>query len=247
MTRPILRIRQSPIACICTRCCAVEHRSRTSRSRVLRPSARPLDALLHRDVGALQLLRHARAAHPVHDRAASRPAASGSTRRRPAPIYGLYTSMVYMTSAARRLDRRPPDRPAARGALRRHPDRARPLQHGRSRRSRPSISGLALIVLGTGLLKGNVSVIVGQLYAPDDHAPRRRLLDLLHGDQPRRVPRAARLRLSRPARQLAPRVRRGRRRHDARPRSSTCSARRHLGDAGLHPAPAAVARGRRAR
>ena len=28
--------------------------------------------------------------------------------------------------------------------------------------------GLFLIVIGTGLLKGNVSVIVGQLYAPDD-------------------------------------------------------------------------------
>src|SRR3712207_7624736 len=31
-----------------------------------------------------------------------------------------------------------------------------------------SYLGLALIVLGTGLLKGNVSVIVGRLYAPDD-------------------------------------------------------------------------------
>ena len=28
--------------------------------------------------------------------------------------------------------------------------------------------GLFLIVLGTGLLKGNVSVIVGQLYSPED-------------------------------------------------------------------------------
>ena len=34
--------------------------------------------------------------------------------------------------------------------------------------------GLFLIVIGTGLLKGNVSVIVGQLYAPEDSAPRRR-------------------------------------------------------------------------
>ena len=45
-------------------------------------------------------------------------------------IYGLYTSMVYMTHAARRLDRRSPDRPAARRALRRHHHRLRPLQHG---------------------------------------------------------------------------------------------------------------------
>ena len=50
-------------------------------------------------------------------------------------------------------------------------------------------------------------------------------------------------------RQLARRVRRGRRRHDARRRSSTCSARKYLGDAGLHPAPAASpeARGAAAR
>ncbi len=79
-------------------------------------------------------------------------------------------------------------------------------------------------------------MIVGQLYAPERHAPRRRLLDLLHGDQPRRVHRAARLRLSRPARQLAHRIRGRRRRHGARASSSTCSARKYLGDAGLHPA-----------
>ena len=48
------------------------------------------------------------------------------------------------------------------------------------------------------------------------HPARRRVLDLLHGDQPRRVHRAAGLRLARTERQLAHRVRRGRRRHDAR-------------------------------
>ncbi len=37
-----------------------------SRSRVLRSSARPLHAVLHRDVGALQLLRHARVPHALH-------------------------------------------------------------------------------------------------------------------------------------------------------------------------------------
>ena len=95
--------------------------------------------------------------------------------------------------------------------------------------------GLALIVLGTGLLKGNVSVIVGQLYAPEDHAARRRLLDLLHGDQPRRVHRAAGLRLPRPARQLAHRLRRAGHRHGARPRAVRARARKYLGDAGLAP------------
>ena len=39
--------------------------------------------------------------------------------------------MVYLTSAARRLDRRSLDRPAPRRALRRHPHRRRPLLHGR--------------------------------------------------------------------------------------------------------------------
>ena len=47
-------------------------------------------------------------------------------------VYGLYTSMVYLFTPARRLDRRPADRPAAGGALRRDPHRQRPLQHGRS-------------------------------------------------------------------------------------------------------------------
>src|SRR6266496_469821 len=32
----------------------------------------------------------------------------------------------------------------------------------------PSISGLALLMLGTGMLKPNVSTIVGQLYSQDD-------------------------------------------------------------------------------
>ena len=49
---------------------------------------RPLHALLHRDVGALQLLRDAGAAHPVHDRAARRRRARASTPRRPAPSTG---------------------------------------------------------------------------------------------------------------------------------------------------------------
>ena len=48
--------------------------------------------------------------------------------------------------------------------------------------------GLVLIVIGTGLLKPNASTLVGSLYEPGDRAPRRGLLDLLHGDQHRRVP-----------------------------------------------------------
>ena len=44
-------------------------RAGAARPRVLRAPPRPLHAVLHRDVGALQLLRHAGAADPVHDRA----------------------------------------------------------------------------------------------------------------------------------------------------------------------------------
>ena len=61
-----------------------------------------------------------------------RAAAWASARRTAAPIYGLYTSMVYMMTPARRLDRRSLHRPAPRRALRRDPDRVRPFQHGRA-------------------------------------------------------------------------------------------------------------------
>ena len=53
---------------------------------------------------------------------------------------------------------------------------------------------------------------------------RRRLLDLLHGDQPRRVHRAAGLRLPRPARELARGIRGGGHRHGHSASCSTCSA-----------------------
>ena len=71
---------------------ALGHRRRSSspgssgpRHPLLRPSEGAADALLHRDVGALQLLRDAGAAHPLHDRARSPRAGSPSTRPRPAP------------------------------------------------------------------------------------------------------------------------------------------------------------------
>ena len=68
-------------------------------------------------------------------------------------------------------------------------------------------AGLALIVIGTGLLKPNVSTLVGSLYDAGRRASRRRLLDLLHGDQPRGVARAACRRIPGAARRLAPRLR----------------------------------------
>jgi len=82
-------------------------------------------------------------------------------------IYGLYTSMVYMTTLpggwiADRLI----------GAQRAVLYGGILIACGHFSMAVPSLTtfygGLLLIVLGTGLLKGNVSVIVGRLYAPRD-------------------------------------------------------------------------------
>ena len=77
-------------------------------------------------------------------------------------------------------------------------------------------TGLALIVVGTGLLKPNVSTLVGSLYRTRRPASRRRVLDFLHGHQPRRLHGTADRRLSGAARRLAHRVRLGRHRHGVR-------------------------------
>src|SRR6266545_3639581 len=82
-------------------------------------------------------------------------------------IYGLYTSMVYMTTLpggwiADRLIG--PRRAVLYGGIL--------IACGHFSMAFPAITtfylGLVLIVVGTGLLKGNVSVIVGRLYAPAD-------------------------------------------------------------------------------
>jgi proton-dependent oligopeptide transporter, POT family len=82
-------------------------------------------------------------------------------------IYGLYTSMVYMTTlpggwiADRLIGQR---RAVLYGGI--------IIASGHFSMAFPSLAsfylGLFLIVIGTGLLKGNVSVIVGRLYAKDD-------------------------------------------------------------------------------
>src|SRR5712672_2280445 len=82
-------------------------------------------------------------------------------------IYGLYTSMVYMMTLpggwiADRLIG--PQRAVLAGGVL--------IATGHFSMAVPSLTtfylGLALIVIGTGLLKGNVSVIVGRLYGKDD-------------------------------------------------------------------------------
>jgi POT family proton-dependent oligopeptide transporter len=82
-------------------------------------------------------------------------------------IYGLYTSMVYMTTlpggwiADRVIGQR---RAVLYGGML--------IASGHFSMAFPSLPtfylGLFLIVIGTGLLKGNISVLVGQLYAPGD-------------------------------------------------------------------------------
>ncbi len=82
-------------------------------------------------------------------------------------VYGLYTSMVYLAClpggwiADRLIGSR---RAVLYGGI--------VIACGHFSMAFPTLAtfylGLFLIVIGTGLLKGNVSVIVGQLYAPDD-------------------------------------------------------------------------------
>src|SRR5260370_27011472 len=83
-------------------------------------------------------------------------------------VYGLYTSMVYMTSlpggwvADRLIGQR---RAVLYGGI--------VIACGHFSMAFPSIAtfyfGLTLLVIGTGLLKGNPAVMVGQLYAPEDN------------------------------------------------------------------------------
>ena len=78
---------------------------------------------------------------------------------------------------------------------------------------------LLLLVIGSGLLKGNISAQVGGLYPPDDEsAADARLRDLQHGDQFRRGCRAAAVRIPRRALRLARRLRRRRAVHARRAR-----------------------------
>jgi len=82
-------------------------------------------------------------------------------------VYGLYTSMVYMTSlpggwvADRLIGQR---RAVLYGGI--------VIACGHFSMAFPSMTtfylGLTLIVIGTGLLKGNAAVIVGYLYGPND-------------------------------------------------------------------------------
>ena len=163
-----------------------------------------------------------------------------------APIYGLYTAMVYLMSAARRLDRRPVARPAPRGALRRHPDRRAATSAWRS----PPIAFFYLGLVAhrarhRPAQAATSASIVGQLYAPEDTRRDAGFSIFYMGINLGRVLRAAGLRLPR-ARTIAGTG------ASAPPAwawcwawFSTCSAGERSGSAGLHPVPAATPDGAR--
>ena len=118
-------------------------------------------------MGALQLLRHAGVPHPLHGDAGRPAAGSASADRDAASIYGTYTGSVWGAAilggivADRFLGQY---RSVLIGGI------IIALGHFTlAFKALPFFyTGLALIVVGTGLLKPNVSTVVGSLYAPGD-------------------------------------------------------------------------------
>ena len=104
--------------------------------------------------------------------------------------------------AARRLGGGPGARPAAAPCSWAASSSWRGTSAWPFRRSTTFYLGLVLIAVGTGLLKANVSVLVGKLYAPDDVRRDAGYSHLLHGHQHRRVHRAADHRLAGAERRL---------------------------------------------
>ena len=89
--------------------------------RLLRPPARARHALLHGDVGALHVLRHARPARAVPGRRGGERRLRTRRQDRDRDLRPVHGRRVH-GRAARRLDRGPADRRAARGAGRRRAD-----------------------------------------------------------------------------------------------------------------------------
>ena len=81
-------------------------------------------------------------------------------------IVGVYSALIYLLTVPQRVDRRPCARPVQVGADRRLHHRLRPLRAGDSEQVSPG-PGMALIAIGTGLLKPNISAMVGELYDRD--------------------------------------------------------------------------------
>ena len=206
-------------------------RARRPRRAMVWTSARPVHAVFHRDVGALQLLRHARAARALHDRA------GGGGQRRPRHDgrhgdYDLRAVHVLRLRAgsARGVDRRPPDRATPGRARRRRDHRGWSLHVGGAR-ALNVLPGLDPGRSRHGSAQAERQRHCRRSLSRGGRPTRRRFLDLLHGDQHRRL--VGHDGLSVPGRkdQLAPGVQRSWHRDD--PRSASVRVgRKAPGDGG---------------
>ena len=201
------------------------------RSQILRPSPRTVHALLHGDVGAVLVLRPAPAARVVHV------GHRNEWRLRVRSNHGVshrrdLRCVRLPHVAARRLGRRPSAGTATRDLHRRVPDLVgthlhRPVRASRSECRQDSV----LPRSDSHRLRNRTSQAEHlrdrrRLVSRGWRTPRRGILDLLHGNQRRRVPRSARDRLPRRAGGLARRHGRRWRRDAARVWPTTPSARR---------------------
>ena len=211
------------------------------RRRPVRPSEGPHLPVHHRNVGALLVLRDARAARPLHDQisAAAGPcrqrgrlgrlkarARVGVRAARRAAVVVADLRLLYRAGLSdadfRRTSGRPRARPAPHRGHRRRPDGDRPFHDGgraavpvRAARADPRQRR----VQAEHLHPGRRALCAGR------SAPRPRLFDLLCRHQCRRVPGAAGLRHARRGGGLALRLCRRRRRHADRARDlSLCDA-----------------------
>ena len=237
-----------------TRRAASQPRRRTlprrTRHRIFRPSRRPRDAVLHRDVGALQLLRNARVPHPLHDRAGGgrRPGLPGRQRcvsvrhlHREAPGARPFSAAWSPTACSASTAA------CCSAASSSPPDTSR----SPSRRSLLLHRASVLIVLGTGLLKPNVSTLVGSLYDAGDTRRDAGFSIFYMGINLGAFIGPLVARLSGTASRLARRLRLRRRRDGARRGPGTCSGTKRLGrrdsSACSHEAAQATPAGRDAR
>ena len=177
------------------------------------------DALLHGDVGALQLLRDARVPHPVPGRAGGiwRAGLQHAGRRR-VGLRDLHRQRVGRGDS-RRPRRRSTARPVQRGARSAAPSSRSATSRWPSRRCRRSTRGLALVAARHGPAEAKRQHARRVALRAGRSTARRRVFDLLHGDQQRRPVRPDRRRLSRAAGRLARRLRRAGDRHGVRPRA----------------------------
>src|SRR6516164_2254856 len=196
---------------------------------LLWPSARPCHSLLHRDVGAVQLLRDARHPDSVHG-GSHEFGRVGFLRRQGRRGLRFLHGHGVSAQPAGRLGGRPHHWAAEGRAVRRNSDRRWRILAGRA--------GSAVVLSGAGAAHGRNWAVEAQrqhhrrpTLQAQRCAARFRLFHLLHGDQHRRADFAADLRVPRRAGQLAAGIRGGGRRHAGWP-DSICVERqipRHRG------------------